>query len=300
MHDRYDPAIQWYGRITERPHTNSFFNALLKIGDLYLAKGNREQAVEAYQRLLHCAGGSYWGIGNAVAQAAHTLEELGVPLPTHTGYDPKAVLTQGAWCIRLGEKGYRRETLKCFPLQTVPEALAPFQIVVMQWPKGGQPWWVTQSWLNFVRRGGGLALLMSRYLRRSAAAPIRASLGINPTPDARTATWGWRTLTGGQQHPAAQAIDNMLVLCLSPFQADQGIVLATWHDFPMLAAVERGLGRVLVAGFPLSPIGREYAQSHMDAAERDTGKTSPLPRISYYPPLIGCARRKLRGKEANS
>jgi len=294
---KLDEAIQSYSTVAELRDWHSFFKVMLKIGDLHLQKGEVEEAASAYQRVVRCAGGSRHGDVRGPARLARErLKELGMPESRPEGYQPNLILTQqhNQATMILGDNGYVLDRLSVLPLDNLSEALSPYQIVLTEWPKGGQPWWVTQSWLNFVRRGGGLALLMLQYVRRSAGGPIRASLGIDPTPDARVSSVGGRSLTARQHHPAAQAIDNMLVGCICPFQADQGIVLATWHDLPMLAAVERGLGRVLVAGFPLSRIGREYAQSHMDAAERANWQDQPAPEES------GCGRRKPRGKEANS
>ncbi len=250
---KLDEAIESYGNLAELRYRQ----ATQKIGDLYLQKGDVEQAVAAYQRVLRAAGGRSFA-----PTAAQKLEELGVPVLAHIGYDTKvamAVLTRYGGHRVLREHGYLLDMLSILPVDNPSEVLCPYQIVVMEWPKGGQPWWVTQSWLNFMRRGGGLFLVMPPYVHRSAAGPIRASLGIDPTPDARTATWGWRWLTAAEQHPAGHGLDKLLVLCLSPFKAEKGVVLATWNDLPMLAAVEHGLGRALVAGFPLKRATREGA-----------------------------------------
>lgn len=128
----------------------------------------------------------------------------------------------------------------------------------MEWPKGGQPWSITQAWLDFVRRGGGLFLSMPMYLRASAARPLRASLGVGPVDGPRP--HGRTHLTAIGEHPAAQGLKRLRVGLRAEIllECEKRIVLATWNHRPALAAVEYGLGRALVAGFGLVPIGREF------------------------------------------
>jgi len=274
----WDDAIRLYGNVAGLHDTKSFFEVVLKIGDLQLKKGDTSEAARAYQRVIGCAnrGSPYYAVNVSVAQAREKLAQLGVAVPTPQGYQPNSLLSQefGHPTLILADNGYALDSLHVLPLVNPGEALARYQTVVMDWPKAGQPWWVTQSWLNFVRRGGGIFLSMSEYVHPSAAGPIESSLGVTPTPDRRTGTWGWRILDACGDHPAGRGIDKLLVVCVSPFEAARKPVLATWEGCPMLAAVERGLGRVLVAGFPLSPIGKElylrfpdYSYSPLPGAE---------------------------------
>ena len=72
---KLDEAIQSYGNIAELRYPRSFFEAVLKIGDLYLEKGDTRRAVEAYQRVIRCSAGSSY-------KAAQRLKELGKKLPS--------------------------------------------------------------------------------------------------------------------------------------------------------------------------------------------------------------------------
>lgn len=90
-------AIESYSELAELRYRQ----ATQKIGDLYLQKGDVEQAVAAYQRVLRAAGGRSFA-----PTAVQELEELGVLVPTHSGYDTKAVLTRYGGHMLWGEKGY--------------------------------------------------------------------------------------------------------------------------------------------------------------------------------------------------
>jgi len=256
----WDDAIRSYGKVADLRYSESFFEAVLKMGDLHLKKGEVREAARDYQRVIRCAvGGSSYGVNIPVSQARERLKELGVTIPALQGYQSNSILSQGSGqaTVILADNGYALDSLHVLPLVNPGEALARYQTVVMTWPKSGQPWWVTQSWLNFARRGGGVFLSMPHYVHPSAAGPIEDSLGVIPTPDGLTASFGWRILRAGANHLAGRGVDKLLVDSASPFKAPKGLVLATLQDSAMLAALERGLGRVLVAGFSLSPMGRE-------------------------------------------
>ncbi len=248
---KIDEAIESYKQLANLRYPQSFFKAVLRIGDLHLKRDDVKAAVEAYQRLIRCGSGTY-----EYREATERLKDLGVQMPTPEGYQPSSVHTEqfGHATIILGDNGYRLSGLHVV-IDNPSEVLCPYQIVVMEWPKGGQPWWVTQSWLNFVRRGGGLFLSMARYIHGSAARPLRTGLGVGPI----AGQWGGGRsgLAASGHHPAGQGLEGLSVSLSIPLECDKQLVVATWGDHPALAAVEHGLGRALVGGFGLELIGRE-------------------------------------------
>ncbi len=284
---KLDEAIQSYRKVAELRYARPFFEAVLKIGDLHLKKGNLKQAVAAYQRVIRCSAGSSY-------KAAEGLKDLGVQMPTPEGYQPNSVLTEqfGHATIILGDNGYRLTELSILPVDNPSEVLCPYQIALMKWPKEGQPWWITQSWLNFVRRGGGLFLSMAKYIHGSAAGPLKASLGVTSPTNQQPS--GACYLTASGQHPAGQALEGLLVNGRTWLDCDKGSVLATYKDCPILVAAEYGLGRALVAGFGLSPMGREY---DLHFPEREYWKTQPPVEDFILPAFEWLRQEEDRGEQ---
>ncbi len=287
---KLDEAIQSYQQLAELRYWDSFFDAMWQLGDLYVRKGDVQQALQAYQRIMRSAGASrYQNERQLAAQAAERLKELGMPVPALPpgGYQPSSILTQefGHATLILADHGYLLASLSALPVDNPSEALCPYQTVVMEWPKGGQPWWITQAWLNFVQRGGGLFLSMPMYVRASAARPLRASLGVGPVDGPRPG--GRVHLTAIGNHPAAQALEGLRVGLRAqiPLECEKRIVLATWNDHPALASVEYGLGRALVAGFGLVSIGREFGarvpQDYIDCDLEPPTEDSLLPLFGW-------------------
>lgn len=87
---KLDQAIQSYSTVAELRYWDSFFGAMWQLGDLYVRKGDVQQGLQAYQRIMRSAAASrYQNERQLAAQAAERLKELGMSVPVlPEGYKP--------------------------------------------------------------------------------------------------------------------------------------------------------------------------------------------------------------------